>query len=210
MATISKRDLAILATAFGIADFFSGGRLQAPIGNAARKALIKAAPAIARGIVKYGPAAVSTAARVTPTGVVASTAGVIAIQNREKIADLAAQGFEVIAPAAQEFGSGVVERALNPETYMMRREGPTLGGDVLMQPFIKRSKKKPSKFNKAISKGMDIVKKSTSYGKKGTINNAKKAFSAVTKTASRINKGGKVAKKGITRKLGLAMKRILR
>jgi hypothetical protein len=210
MATISRRDLEALAVGFGIADFFAEGKLSAPIGRATKAALRKAAPAIARGIIRYGPAAVSTAARVTPAGVAASTAGVIAIQNREKIADLAAQGFEVLAPAAQQFGSGVVERALDPETYMMRREGPTLAGDLLMQPFVNKSKKKPSKFNKAISKGMDVIKKSTSYGKKGTINNAKKAFSAVTKTASRINKGGKVAKKGITRKLGLAMKRILR
>ena len=57
---------------------------------------------------------------------------------------------------------------------------------------------------------MSVVKNSTSYGKKGTINNAKKAFSAVTKTASRINKGAKVAKSGITRKLGLAMRKILK
>jgi len=66
-----------------------------------------------------------------------------------------------------------------------------------------------SKFNKAVSKGMSVVKASTSYGKKGTISNAKKAFSAVTKTASAINKGGKVAKSGIKRKIGLAIKRIL-
>ena len=210
MVTISRKDLEALAVGFGIADFFAEGKLSAPIGRATKAALRKAGPAIARGIIRYGPAVVGTAARVTPTGVAVSTAGVIAIQNREKIADLAAQGFEVLAPAAQQFGSGVVERALDPQTYMMRRESPTMAGDVLMQPFIKRSKKKPSKFNKAISKGMDIIKKSTSYGKKGTINNAKKAFSAVTKTASRINKGGKVAKKGITRKLGLAMRSILR
>ena len=57
---------------------------------------------------------------------------------------------------------------------------------------------------------MKIAKASTSYGKKGTINNAKKAFSAVTKTASSINKGGKVAKSGIKRKIGLAVKRILK
>ena len=57
---------------------------------------------------------------------------------------------------------------------------------------------------------MKTVKASTSYGKKGTINNAKKAFAAVTKTASKINKGAKVAKSGITRKIGLAVKRILK
>jgi hypothetical protein len=73
----------------------------------------------------------------------------------------------------------------------------------------KRSSKTKSKFNKAVSAGMKAVKASTSFGKKGTISNSKKAFTTVTKTASKIKKGGKVAKSGITRKIGLIMKRIL-
>ena len=73
----------------------------------------------------------------------------------------------------------------------------------------KRSRKTKSKFNKAVSAGMKIAKASTSYGKKGVLNSPKKAFSVVTKTASRINKGGKVAKSGIKRKLGLLMRKIL-
>jgi hypothetical protein len=73
----------------------------------------------------------------------------------------------------------------------------------------KGRKKTKTKFNRAVSAGMKAIRNSTSYGKKGTINNSKKAFTAVTKTASKINKGGKVAKKGITRKVGLAIKRIL-
>ena len=56
---------------------------------------------------------------------------------------------------------------------------------------------------------MKAVKASTSYGKKGVLNSQKKAFSVVTKTASSINKGGKVAKSGIKRKLGLLMRKIL-
>jgi hypothetical protein len=73
----------------------------------------------------------------------------------------------------------------------------------------KKTVKTKSKFNKAVSAGMKAVKASTSYGKKGIISSPKKAFSVVTKTASRINKGGKVAKSGITRKLGLLMRKIL-
>ena len=71
-------------------------------------------------------------------------------------------------------------------------------------------KKVKSKFNKAVSAGMKAAKASTSYGKKGTINNAKKAFTAVTKEASKINKGAKVAKSGIRRKIGLAIKKVLK
>ena len=209
MATISKRDLAILATAFGIADFFSGGRLQAPIGNAARKALIKAAPAIARGIVKYGPAAVSTAARVTPTGAVVSTAALLAIQNREKVAELAAQGYQVVAPAAQQYAAGVAERAMDPQSFMLP-EGPTQAEQLGFRlPSSKPRRKIASKFNQAVKRGMAIVKGSTSYGKKGTINNAKKAFTAVTKAASAVNKGRKAPKSGIRRKLHTAMSKIL-
>ena len=74
----------------------------------------------------------------------------------------------------------------------------------------KTRKKAKSKFNQAVSAGMKAAKASTSYGKKGTLNNAKKAFTAVTKEASRINKGAKVAKKGIKRKIGLAIKKVLR
>ena len=84
-------------------------------------------------------------------------------------------------------------------------DAPIVG--VRTPSFTKKAK---SKFNKAVSAGMKAVKASTSYGKKGTINNAERAFSAVTKTASKINKGGKVAKSGITRKIGLAVKRILK
>ena len=86
--------------------------------------------------------------------------------------------------------------------------GRLAGAAIKAAPKVR--KKVKSKFNKAVSAGMKTVKASTSYGKKGTISNAKKAFSAVTKTASKINKGAKVAKSGINRKIGLAVKRILK
>lgn len=213
MVQVSRRDLELLAVGFGIADFLSEGRLTKPISKVTKAALRKAAPAIARGIIQYGPAAVGTAARVTPTGAVAATAGVLAIQNREKIADLASQGYQVIAPAAQQFGQGVIERATDPETYSPI--GPTPETMQLQQLGIVPSsprnlrKKVKSKFNQAVSKGMSIVKGSTSFGKKGTINNAKKAFSTVTKVASGVSKGRKAPKSGIKRKLHTAMAKIL-
>jgi len=83
------------------------------------------------------------------------------------------------------------------------------GLPILGQPAVTPKKRPKSKFNKMVSSGMKVVKASSSYGKKGTISNSKKAFAAVTKTASKILKGGKTAKSGITRKLGLAMRKIL-
>jgi hypothetical protein len=52
----------------------------------------------------------------------------------------------------------------------------------------RKVKKTKSKFNTAVSKGMATIKAGTSYGKKGVINAPKKAFAAVTKLASKINK----------------------
>ena len=45
----------------------------------------------------------------------------------------------------------------------------------------KAKKRTKSKFNRMVSVGMKTVKASTSYGKKGTINNSKKAFKVVTR-----------------------------
>ena len=73
---------------------------------------------------------------------------------------------------------------------------------------IKRKavKKKLSKYNKAVKEGMRAVRSSTSYGKKGTINNAKKAFAAVNKVASKVNRGKKVSTKGIPGKIARAVR----
>ena len=59
----------------------------------------------------------------------------------------------------------------------------------------RKVKKTKSKFNTAVSKGMATVKAGTSYGKKGIINAPKKAFAAVTKLASKMNKAKKEGRK---------------
>jgi ribosomal protein L13 len=100
--------------------------------------------------------------------------------------------------AEEEFGStfasgiGVAQR-LQPLPLPLGQAA------VFGEEVAKKARKKTvSKFNKAVSMGMKAVKNSKSYGKKGTINNAKKAFSAVTKVASKLNKGKKVSPKGPT------------
>jgi len=72
-----------------------------------------------------------------------------------------------------------------------------------------KRKKAMTKFNKAVKEGMKIVKASKSYGKAKTINNPKKAFSAVTKSVSKARKGGKLAVKGVLRKVQQKAKQIL-
>jgi len=83
-------------------------------------------------------------------------------------------------------------------------------GAAIETAFIPTKRKKAmSKFNRAVKEGMKIVKQSTSYGRKGTFNNSKKAFSAVTKTVSRVNRGKGLTGKGVLRKVGKAAIKII-
>ena len=76
-------------------------------------------------------------------------------------------------------------------------------------PKATRARRK-SKFNRAVSAGMAAVRKSKSFGKAGKINNAKRAFSAVTKVASKVNRGKKVSAKGVSGTIARAVRRILK
>lgn len=210
MVQISRKDLERLAIGFGIADFLTEGRLSAPIARGTKAALKRAAPAIARGIIQYGPTVAVTAARVTPTPLAAAAAGAFAVQNRELIRDVSGNVYERVRPPAQEFASGVAERLTDPDKLVPLGSGqqPALE-KVFGLPSGKPRRKIRSKFNQAVKAGMAAVKNSTSYGKKGTINNARKAFSAVTKVASKVKQGKKVAAKGVQGKIARAVRRIL-
>jgi len=72
----------------------------------------------------------------------------------------------------------------------------------------KRVRKTKSKFNTAVSKGMAAAKASAAYGKKGVITAPKKAFAAVTKMASKINKAKQPGHKLPVRPTGINAKKI--
>ena len=210
MVQIYRKDLERLAIGFGIADFLTEGRLSAPIARGTKAALKRAAPAIARGIIRYGPTVAVTAARVTPTPLAAAAVGAAAVQNRDLIRDVAGNVFERVQPGVQAYGEGVMERLRDPEQLLPVDTGQGAGIERLFGlPSGKPRRKIASKFNKAVKAGMAAVKNSTSYGKKGTINNAKRAFSAVTKVASKVNRGKKVSRKGVTGTIARAVRRIL-
>ena len=209
MVNISRKDLERLAIGFGVADFLTEGRLSAPIARGTKAALKRAAPAIGRALIQYGPRVAITAARVTPTPLAAAAVGAAAIQNRARIADAAGNVYEMVAPAAQQYAAGVAERVMDPETYSPIGPSPQTMQLERLGIVPSRPKKVRSKFNAAVKKGMEILKGSTHYGKRGNINNAKKAFTAVTKAASRVNRGLKAPGKGISRKLHTAMSKIL-
>jgi len=128
-------------------------------------------------------------------------------------------GFAAANPVAAGIGLGGLALASPPGQQLLsdvsdigRSDRIALENAIaqLTRVSIPKAKKRTSsKFNKMVSSGMKTLKASTSYGKKGTISNSKKAFAKVTTTASKILKGGKTAKSGITRKLGLMMRKLL-
>jgi len=110
----------------------------------------------------------------------------------------------VVGAGAEAFGQRFVEsRALQSPRQRMFEAAV----ETALVP--KKRKKAMTKFNRAVKEGMKIVRSSNSYGKKGTISNSKKAFSAVTKSVSKARKGGKLSAKGVLRKVQQKAKQIL-
>ena len=189
MVKVSKRDLAVIAGLAGAADFLAEGRFSAPVARALKTVIRRGGPTAARFT---GATALRGAGTVASVGKTIAlrhpvlTAGAVVYytyQNRDELGGLIEQGYELVQPGLQALAD---------------LDAPIVG--------VRMPKKRMTDFNKAVKKGMSIVKGSTSYGKKGTINNAKKAFAAVTKVASAASKKRKMAKKGISRKIYMGIK----
>ena len=189
MVKVSKRDLAVIAGLAGAADFLAEGRFSAPVARALKTVIRRGGPTAARFTGATALRAAGTVASVGKTIALRHpvlTAGAVVYytyQNRDELGGLIEQGYELVQPGLQALAD---------------LDAPIVG--------VRMPKKRMTDFNKAVKKGMSIVKGSTSYGKKGSINNAKKAFAAVTKVASAASKKRKMAKKGIARKIYMGIK----
>jgi len=213
MVKITKRDLAIIAGTAGVADFLAEGRLSAPLARALKKSAVAigkralmTAPAAARVSAATLPRLGMTALKVGKTIALRHpvlTAGAVVYytyKNREEIADLVEQGYDIVQPVVEP----VVQEALDITRPARQELGPPTrmpGRPISSMILPAIAKRKPSSFNQAVKKGMATVKASTSYGKKGVINAPRKAFSAVTKTVSKVKKGKKAPTKGILGKV---------
>jgi len=208
----TKKELEIMVAALAVdsgLDFLTGGKLN--------KYKRKAALAIYRSIVRPVatraalPAAASIAragfgaSRILMTNpyILGATAIYVGVTERERIKQLLDQGYEIVkeevAPPVSQF---LQEQVFTPEAAVKARARGTIG----LPSFVTPPRRRPSTFNKAVSAGMKAIKKSTSYGKKGTIRPAKKAFALVTKLAAAKKKKKKAPKSGIRRRIWNAMK----
>jgi len=200
MVKVTERDLAIIAGLGGAVDFYTEGKFSAPVARALKKAFGKAAPVAARGAAAFVPRALGTARFVAMRHpyIAAAVITYEVVKNREQIGQLLNEGWQVIQPAVEPVSQFLQEEVFTPEAAVRARKVGTIGS-----PFRSR---RPSSFNKAVSAGMRAVKKSTSYGGKGVIKPAKRAFSVVVKLAAAKKKKKKAPKSGIRRKIWNAMK----
>lgn len=126
-------------------------------------------PPVARGALGVGRAAVGVGAGLARRNPGVATAGALYVLNESGQLD----------PVKEFLGEANEAGMENLQTEFI-------------QPAKKAAKKVTTKFNKAVSAGMKGLKKSASMGKKGVLSAPKKAFSKVTKIASRINRAKKM------------------
>jgi len=164
-----------------------------------RKTATRAIPSVARAGLGAGRLL------FTNPYILGATAIYVGYHERERIKQLLEEGYEIVREEVAPPVSGFLqEEIFTPEGAVRAREV----GTIQQPSFIRRitGKRKSSSFNKAVSAGMKAVKTSTSYGGKGKIKPAKKAFTLVTKLASAKKKKKKAPKKGIRRLIWNAMK----
>ena len=131
-------------------------------------------------------AAASGLGRITPAALAAD----LLIRQEEA---LLARGAEfAAAPLASQFTDSFTSMTSPAKVEKKARAKP----------------KRKSKFNQAVSKSIKALKASTSYGKKGTINNANAAFKTATKAASKAFKGQKAPKSGPSKVAYTAAKKV--
>jgi len=204
MVKLSRRDLEIIAVALGGIDFYLEGALTKPVSRAFKAALARAKPVATRGTI----AGVTSAARTLPrfAGTAVSVGRTIALRhpvltagavvyytykNREELADLVRQGYDVVQEAIPEPTPFASEFSADPfgASAELIRSRPRIPGRLM-------PKKRKSAYNTSVSKAMKAIKMSTSYGKRGVLNNPKKAFGFVARTVSKLRRGKKVPSKG--------------
>jgi len=210
MVKLTERDIAIIAGLVGVTDFLTEGRFSGPVARAFKKHFAKGAvraPGTVAGVARGLATGVRFVATRHPL-IAAGAVAVVAIKHREEIADLVEQGFEIVQPAAAPVGQFLREQVFTPEHLQRGLESGVISAPAFLDPLRERitgQKRKKSKFNRAVSAGMKAIKGSKYYGKKGTFNNSRKAFSAVTKIASKLRRGVKVSRTGSSGVIARAM-----
>ena len=197
MAYTSKsflRDLAIYSTGAAV-----GAKNSAKFAAYAAKKGIQLAGV---GAARAAPVVASTAAANPLVAGTALGLGALATPPGQALLDAAAVRGAADRIAAQQ----AIDEAVFRATELPARQLQAAVASPVFKPAVKR---KVSKYSKAVKAGMAAVKASKFNGKKGKISNAKTTFAKVNKVASAVNKGKKVATKGVTGVIKRAVSRFL-
>tara|TARA_R100001463_G_C3536002_1_gene222009 strand:+ start:1334 stop:1927 length:594 start_codon:yes stop_codon:yes gene_type:complete len=197
MAYTSKqffRDLAIYSTGAAV-----GPKNTAKFAAYAAKKGIQLAGV---GAARAAPVVASTAAANPFVAGTALGLGALATPPGQALLDAAAVRGAADRIAVQQ----AVDEAVFRATELPARQLQTAVASPVFKPAVKR---KVSNYSKAVKAGMKAVKASKFNGKKGVISNAKTTFAKVNKVASAVNKGKKVASKGVTGVIKRAVGRFL-
>lgn len=177
------------------------GRATVGIGKVAGRSLIGAAAPILSSPIAVG-AGIGAAALATPQG--------------QDLLEAAAERGRRDRQRFEQYKTDVAIRAeqmnpLDPQTYIdaFNERGMVSLTTPIEQQLFSKVKRKPSRYNKAVSAAMKAVKKSTRGGRKGVIKAPKSTFKAVSKAVSKVNKGAKVSSKGITGIAARAARKVL-
>jgi hypothetical protein len=170
----TKRELEIMVAALVPAaglDFLTGGALN----SYTRAGAIRVAKAVGSLAIRGGvPVAASLAGSTARAAIPLVTNPYLAGAALGYGALQTEPGQQLLAAAAESGAD--TRRSLDMALFNIQAKA---------EQKVKRTK---SKFNSAVSRGMKAAKASTSYGKKGVLSAPKKAFTLVTKLASRINR----------------------
>jgi hypothetical protein len=191
---VTKRDLEVAIAAYGLGRILPAGSTRAAV-RAVIPQFVKAGKVIAPTVGRT--AATLAAANPVSTGL---GLGLAATQTPSG---------QALLDAAAERGRMdriALEQAIDERIFGAIK---TLESPVVQSAARSTARRKASKYSKAVKAGMKAVKASKFIGKKGTVNNAKKAFSTVNKVASAVNKGKKVSAKGVTGVIKRAVGKIL-
>ena len=174
------------------------------------RAAVRLTPWIARGAVATAPGVARTigaAAAASPvsTGLGLGATFLASPPGQQLLAAAEERGQMDRVRSQQLLDQWVYENVTRPKELI----GDTLASPTFQRAVVSKVKRKVSNYSKAIKVGMSVVKKSKSFGKPGVITNAKKAFSTVSKVTSAVNRGKKVASKGIKGSIARAVRRIL-
>jgi hypothetical protein len=209
MASKLQRDAALAA--FGINELLLKGRgvgvrTIKVLGNAA----VKLVPFVARGAVATAPGVARTigaAAAASPVsaGLGIGTTFLASPPGQQLLGAAAERGQMDRVRAQQAFDEWWYGQVTRPAEMVQQ----TLASPTFQKMVVTKAKRKVSKYGRAIKVGMAAVKKSKFGGKPGKITNAKSVFSTVSKVTSAVNRGKKVASKGIRGTVARAVRRIL-